>query len=133
MGWPFPVDEVMVPCTGKLQPEHLLKAFEAGADLVCIVACAQDNCHYLQGCRRAGRRVEYVKDLLDQIGLGADRLVLFRLRGSAKEDMALGCGGGSGTDVTCEEETSGQFTAICEEMTEWLCALGMSPLHRDGA
>jgi len=38
--WPFSAHEIEVPCTGKLQPEHLLKAFEAGADLVCVIACA---------------------------------------------------------------------------------------------
>ena len=34
---PIAVHEVALPCTGKLQPEHLLKAFEAGADAVCVI------------------------------------------------------------------------------------------------
>ena len=90
--WPFPAHEVVVPCTGKLQPEHLLKAFEAGADLVCIIACAEENCHYLEGSRRAKRRVEYVRSLLDELGIGGERLMIFHLPGSAREDMAAGCG-----------------------------------------
>ena len=89
-GWPLPVDEIVVPCTGRLQPEHLLKAFESGASLVCVIACQDDNCHYVEGCRRAGKRLDYVRGLLDQIGLGGDRLAMFQLPGSAREDMAAG-------------------------------------------
>jgi F420-non-reducing hydrogenase iron-sulfur subunit len=56
--WPFPVREVLVSCTGRLQPEHVLKAFESGANLVCAVACQEDNCHYLEGSTRCARRVD---------------------------------------------------------------------------
>jgi nicotinamide mononucleotide adenylyltransferase len=84
------VHEIALPCSGKLQPEHLLKAFEAGADAVCIIACAGDNCHYLEGSRRAERRVEYVRQLLDEIGLDGERLMVFRLAASAQEDGTLG-------------------------------------------
>jgi coenzyme F420-reducing hydrogenase delta subunit len=133
VAWPFHVNEVMVPCTGKLQPEHLLKAFEAGADVVCVVACAEDNCHYLQGCRRVKRRVEYVRHLLDQVGLGGERLLLFRLPGSAREDMALGCGHGAQTDVAQEQRLREPLRTICDEMAGRLRALGLSPLHQEGA
>src|SRR4030042_716816 len=80
--WPIPVHEVALPCTGRLQPEHLLKAFEAGADAVCVITCAGDNCHYLEGSRRAERRVELVRDLLNEIGLGGQRLLVFQLAAS---------------------------------------------------
>ena len=81
-----PLHEIALPCTGKLQPEHLLKAFEAGADAVCVVTCAQGDCHYLEGSQRAEKRVEYVKELLDEIGLGADRLTVFHL--AASDELA---------------------------------------------
>jgi len=51
-----------------LQPEHVLKAFESGARLVCAVACSEDNCHHLEGSKRCARRVDYVKGILDEIG-----------------------------------------------------------------
>ncbi len=86
----MPVNEVLVPCTGRIQPEQILKAFETGADAVCIIACEEGNCHYVEGCRRAKRRVEYVARLLEDIGLGAQRLMMFYLPGSAREDMGLG-------------------------------------------
>jgi coenzyme F420-reducing hydrogenase delta subunit len=130
--WPFSAEEVVVPCTGKLQPEHLLKAFESGADLVCVIACDDGNCHYLEGNRRATRRVEYVRGLLDEMGLGGARLLMFRLPGSAKEDMAAGCGTGfqpvdHGQDARATE-AAGKLAVIATEIARRLKELGPSPL-----
>jgi F420-non-reducing hydrogenase iron-sulfur subunit len=89
-GWPFPVKEVVVPCAGRLQPEHFLKAFEDGADAIGVICCEEGNCHHLEGNRRCGRRLDHVDGMLKQIGLGGNRLKMLQLPGSAKEDMALG-------------------------------------------
>jgi coenzyme F420-reducing hydrogenase delta subunit len=88
--WPFPVTEIVVPCAGRLQPEHFLKAFEDGVDAISVVCCEEGNCHHLEGSRRCQRRLAQVNGLLDQIGLGANRLMIFHLPGSAAQDMALG-------------------------------------------
>ena len=88
--WPFPVGEVVVPCAGRLQPEHFLKVFEDGADAIGVICCEEGNCHHMEGNRRCSRRLDYVGGLLDQVGLGANRLMVFHLPGSAAEDMALG-------------------------------------------
>ena len=130
VAWPFRVHGIQVPCTGKLQPEHLLKAFESGTDLVCVIACDAGNCHYLEGSRRAQRRVEYVRGLLDELGLGGERLMLFHLPGSAKEDLALACGAGSGG--VREEEAAGRLTAVSGEIAGRLTLMGRSPLHQNG-
>jgi F420-non-reducing hydrogenase iron-sulfur subunit len=90
--WPMPVQEVLIPCTGRLQPEHVLKAFESGARLVAVVACREDNCHHLEGSKRCARRVDYVRGILDEVGLGAERLMLFSLPGTAAQDMARTAG-----------------------------------------
>jgi F420-non-reducing hydrogenase iron-sulfur subunit len=105
-----PLHEIALPCTGKLQPEHLLKAFESGADAVCVVTCAQGDCLYLEGTQRTERRVEYVKELLDEIGLGADRLTVFHLAAS--------------------EEPSPRLAAIRETIMAGLGALPPNPLRR---
>jgi coenzyme F420-reducing hydrogenase delta subunit len=84
------VEQIILPCAGRLQPEHVLKVFESGADAVCVVACESDNCHTLEGSRRCERRVAYVRALLDEAGVGSERLLFFRLPGSAREDLALG-------------------------------------------
>ena len=86
-GWPWPVREIPVPCTGRLQPEHVLKAFESGADLVCAIGCDEDECHYLEGSKRRGHRVEYVRSILRDIGLGGERLLFFRAPGAALPDQ----------------------------------------------
>lgn len=91
-GWPWPVQQIVLPCAGRLQPEHVLRAFEGGADAVVVVGCEEDNCHSLDGARRCRRRLEYVRGLLKEIGLGGERLMHFGLPGSATEDMALGVG-----------------------------------------
>ncbi len=133
--WPIPVREVVLPCTGKLQPEHLLKAFEAGADAVCVIACAQDNCHYLEGSRRAERRVEYVRALLDEVGLGGERLMVFHLPGSAQEDMALLLAprGSAPSTRLSEEELGSRVAAIRESVMAGLNALRPNPLRQSEA
>ena len=124
--WPFPVREVLVPCTGRLQPEHLLKAFEAGADLVCAVACSEDNCHYVEGSKRCARRVDYLRDLLDEVGLGGDRLLLFNLPGTAAQDMALGANGLS----ACPDASSHSLIqAIRDQVSQALQSVSPNPLQ----
>lgn len=125
--WPFPVREVLVPCTGRLQPEHVLKAFESGADVVCTVACQEDNCHYLEGSGRCARRVDYLRDILDEIGLGGERLMLFHLPGTAAEDMALGAG--RPVPACAVEAGDAEFAAIRNGLLEALDGLTPNPLH----
>lgn len=127
--WPLPVDEIVVPCTGRLQPEHLLKAFEAGSSLVCVIACQDDNCHYVEGCRRAGKRLDYVRGLLDQIGLGGDRLALFHLPGSAQADLAAGDDQPSASSVSAAQLAQ-QIQAIRDAVAAKVQVLSPNPLYK---
>ncbi len=79
--------QIIVPCTGRLQPEHVLRAFESGSRIVSVVACREDNCHYVEGSRRGTLRVDYIRSILNEIGLGDGRLLLSYLPGSAAEDL----------------------------------------------
>lgn len=130
--WPIPVHEIALPCTGRLQPEHLLKAFEAGADAVCVIACAGDDCHYLEGSRRADRRVEYVRELLDEIGLGGERLMVFRLAAPGQHNTPLGRTPATPSPRTqlTQEELGSRLAAICETVMAGLGALQPSPLRQ---
>lgn len=124
--WPFPVREVLLPCTGRLQPEHLLKAFESGSDLVCAIACDEDNCHYSEGSKRCARRIEHLRGILDEVGLGAERLLLFNLPGTAAQDMAMGA------DSSTESATApydSLIAAIRDEVSRALEALSPNPLQ----
>lgn len=72
---------IRFPCTGKLDVRYILEAFERGADGVMIVACPIGNCHHIHGNIQATRRVQYAKKLLDEIGLGGERLEIFYMSG----------------------------------------------------
>ena len=126
-GWPWPVKQVVVPCTGRLQPEHILKAFESGADLVCAIACQEDNCHYLEGSQRCARRVDYLRSILREIGLSGERLMLFNLPGTAAEDMALA----AGRPASLCEDLDARIAAIRERVTQALEVLPPNPLEED--
>ncbi|MDP2997014.1 MAG: hydrogenase iron-sulfur subunit [Bryobacterales bacterium] len=124
--WPWPVREILVPCTGRLQPEHILKAFESGAGLVCAVACGEDNCHHLEGSKRCARRVDYLRSILREIGLGGERLMLFNLPGTAAEDMALA----AGRPAHAREDLDAQLAAVRDHVMRALEDLPPNPLHK---
>lgn len=71
------VRTVKLPCAAIVQDVYLLRAFEAGADAVVVLTCAEGQCRYGDGNTRAEKRVGRVKKLLDEIGLGGRRLSLF--------------------------------------------------------
>jgi hypothetical protein len=122
------VREILVACTGRLQPEHVLKAFESGSDMVTMVACEEDNCHYLEGSKRCARRADYLRSILNAIGLGGERLMLFHLPGTAVEDMALAAGRPA---LECASEVpNAQAAAIRDQIIEALAALPPNPLHQ---
>ncbi len=79
--YPASVKLVKLPCTGKVDVRYLLEAFEQGADGVCIVGCPIGNCHHVHGNVRGQARVKYTKKLLDEIGLGGERLEMYFVSG----------------------------------------------------
>ena len=89
---PGRVDRIVVPCTGRLQPEHILRALESGSSIVSVVGCEDDNCHYAEGSRRCALRIEYIRSILGEIGLGDGRLLFFHLPGSASQDLEAATG-----------------------------------------
>ncbi len=105
--YPASVRIVRLPCSGKTDVLYLLKAFESGLDAVFVVGCKKGMCHYLEGNYNAERRVKYVKGLLDEIGLGGERLEMFFL------DAADGP----------------RFAEAVREMTERAKRLGPNPLR----
>jgi F420-non-reducing hydrogenase iron-sulfur subunit len=125
--WPLAVKEVVVPCAGRLQPEHFLKALEDGADVIGVICCEVGNCHHLEGNRRCARRMEHVGGMLEQIGLGGGRLKLFHLRGSAKEDMALGLN--PGMVLPPDPAMTGQVAAIRDAFVAHLATVSPNPMR----
>jgi coenzyme F420-reducing hydrogenase delta subunit len=124
--WPFPVQEVAVPCAGRLQPEHFLKALEDGADAIGVICCEAGNCHHLEGNRRCQRRLEYVGGLIEEAGLGQERLMIFHLPGSAMEDMAWGVG----ANVPVAPGLADKIAAVRAAFVARLAQLSRNPLGR---
>jgi coenzyme F420-reducing hydrogenase delta subunit len=124
---PGTVRQVIVPCTGRLQPEHVLKAFETGSSVVSVIACQDDNCHYIEGSRRCARRVDYIRSILKEIGLGDERLLLSYLPGSAMEDLALATGEDAGKNLS--DLLEAQVAAIRDQVIQALRTNPPNPLQ----
>ena len=65
---------IRTPCTGRLEVEFFLKAFENGADGVIVAGCEEGSCHFKEGNLLAKRRVNYTRELLTESGLEMERL-----------------------------------------------------------
>jgi len=79
LGYPPNIKIIGVPCSGRVDIVHILTAFQLGADGVCVAGCLEGDCHYQDGNLRADKRVQYVRTLLDQAGIGGERLEMINL------------------------------------------------------
>jgi len=107
--YPSNVRVLRLPCTGKIEVNYILTAFERGVDGVIVAGCLEGGCHFLEGNLRARKRVERAKQLLEEIGLEPERLDMFNL--SSAEGP--------------------RFAEIVTEMSQRLKRLGLSPLRSD--
>ncbi|MCU0598478.1 MAG: hydrogenase iron-sulfur subunit [Desulfobacterales bacterium] len=106
LNYPASVKIIRVPCTGKVDVIHMLRAFEKGADGVYIVGCKEGECHYKKGNYRARKRVEQAQKILNTIGVGGDRVQMYNLSSS---DAPL-------------------FVKYANEMNERIMGLGPNPV-----
>ena len=65
---------VRVPCTGRVDPLFIIKAFENGADGVLISGCHPGDCHYTSGNYHARRRWIVFRELLNFSGIDLRRV-----------------------------------------------------------
>lgn len=72
---------ISLPCSGKADLLYLLKAFETGADGLALVTCPKNECHYLEGNLRAPKRAEEANHLLEETGMGNDRVIVLSMNG----------------------------------------------------
>ncbi len=107
LSYPSNVKIIQVPCSGRVDMIHLLKAIEDGADGVYIAGCLEGECHFLTGNLKARRRVNQVRKILEEIGIEPERVDMFNL--SAGEGP--------------------RFVEIAREMVERIKALGPSPVN----
>ena len=67
---------IKLPCTGRIDPLLVLKAFQGGADAVLVSGCHPGDCHYMEGNYKALRRMQLLKRMLKDMGIEEQR---FRL------------------------------------------------------
>lgn len=70
---------IKVPCVAKLEPPHLIRAFELGAEKVLICSCSQEDCQHPDVISQVNQRVDNTKKALSELGLGAERLEIYNL------------------------------------------------------
>lgn len=63
-----------LPCSGRTDVLYLLHAIEHGAAMALVVGCPEGRCQFLEGNRRARMRVRFANRLLDEAGLGSERI-----------------------------------------------------------
>ena len=107
--YPSNVRVLRFPCTGKIEENYILAAFERGVDGVMVAGCLEGGCHFLEGNLRARKRVERVKQILDEIGIEPERIEMYNL--SSAEGP--------------------RFAEIATEMSGRIAALGPSPLREE--
>jgi F420-non-reducing hydrogenase iron-sulfur subunit len=71
--YPPNVHTIRVLCSGRIDPQFVLKAFDNGADGVLILACHLGDCHYKEGNYKAVQRHRILLRLLKQFGIEEER------------------------------------------------------------
>jgi F420-non-reducing hydrogenase iron-sulfur subunit len=67
---------IRVMCSGRVDPQFVLKALREGADGVMIAGCHPGECHYVEGNIKALRRYVLLKRMLKQWGIEEQRVQL---------------------------------------------------------
>jgi coenzyme F420-reducing hydrogenase delta subunit/ferredoxin len=99
---PANIRAIRVPCSGRVAPEWIMKAFDQGADGVLVLGCHIGECHYESGNHRAAKRIPVLQELMAYTGLEPERLRLDWVSASEGE----------------------RFSRITSEFTEAVRALG---------
>ncbi len=77
--YPPNVRIVRTPCTGRLEVNFFMKAFEKGADGILVAGCLEGGCHFTEGNFLAKGRVGYTRTILHESGLEAERIKMINV------------------------------------------------------
>jgi F420-non-reducing hydrogenase iron-sulfur subunit len=110
LNYPANVKIIQVPCTGRVDMLHLLKAIEEGADGVYVAGCLEGECHFQAGNLKTRKKVMVIQKLLTEIGMEPERVQMFNL------SSAMGP----------------RFAEIATEMTQTVRRLGPTPIRCAG-
>src|SRR3990172_4396996 len=77
--YPPNVRIVRTPCTGRLEVEFFMKAFEKGADGIIVAGSLEGGCHFSEGNLLAKGRVGYTRTFLTESGLDESRIRMINI------------------------------------------------------
>jgi len=106
ISYPTSIRIIRLMCSGRVDPVIVLEILASGADGVMVMGCHPGDCHYIEGNLQTERKIKMLKKLIEETGLGPERLRLEWV--SASE--------------------GGRFADIVKEFTDQIKTLGPSPL-----
>jgi len=109
MSCPANIRIMRVMCSGRVDPQLIIKALKDGADGVMILGCHPGDCHYKKGNYNTQRRHILLQQLMEQFGIEPDRVYLDWVSASEGE----------------------KFSRVTNEMVERIRELG--PFKRENA
>ncbi|MEI6122965.1 MAG: hydrogenase iron-sulfur subunit [Bacteroidota bacterium] len=109
--YPATTRVVRIMCSGRLDPQFILTAFNEGADAILIGGCHPGDCHYATGNYKCLRRFHLIQKYMKQMNIEPERLRLEWI--SASEGKRL--------------------SEVIGEMTETITKLGQSKIKNQMA
>ena len=79
------IQVIKVPCSGKVNSLHVLKCFESGVDMVIVITCMEEACHFINGNIRVGKVVEATRNRLKELNIKDNRLQILNFAPNMEE------------------------------------------------
>ena len=120
--YPANVRIVRLPCTGRIDFNLLIKAFEIGADAVLVSGCHPGDCHYTAGNYHARRRWMLFRELLDTLGFDLRRIHFTWISAAEgrKWQQVI-------TDITAQTKQLGPYTDLYSPVAQPPSAVAVPP------
>jgi coenzyme F420-reducing hydrogenase delta subunit/heterodisulfide reductase subunit C len=82
-----------LPCLGRVSPDFFLKAFQMGANKIVAIQCEEDFCRSKRGSAVNTRRLLLAQAVLQQLGIGKNRLSVIETSNKVEYDTSkcVGC------------------------------------------
>ena len=86
--YPHNLRIIRVMCSGRVDPQFVLKAYADGADGVLIAGCHPGQCHYIEGNYKAQARMPFLHNMLQGLGIEKERFRLEWIAASEGKKVA---------------------------------------------
>ncbi len=86
--YPPNVRLIRLMCSGRMEPEFILRGFANGADAVVMTGCWPEDCHYRIQSAKALRRFIFLRRALTDLGIEPGRLQRFYASAAEGQQLA---------------------------------------------